>query len=243
MNNADFLSLWDAGHRLHPLDRSLLVIRASGVPPGADLADDVPADWSLGRRNHALAQLHAREFGPALEGWTACSQCGEQLEFRLECQALVDAPVPLRGHRIHAHGRAFRLPTSRDLARVADAPDERVAALRLLANCLVDDDGDAAADRDDVQSWPVDAVDEIAATMADADPLAEIALDVECPACRHASREAVDLIAFLWAEIDVRSRRLLADVHALATSYGWTESAILGLSDHRRAAYLQMVQA
>jgi len=38
-------------------------------------------------------------------------------------------------------------------------------------------------------------------------------------------------------------RRLLVEVHALASAYGWSEQEILSLSDARRRLYLEMVQA
>jgi hypothetical protein len=38
------------------------------------------ADWPLGRRNRALAELRCATFGRWLRGWTACEQCGEKLE-------------------------------------------------------------------------------------------------------------------------------------------------------------------
>ena len=47
--------------------------------------------------------------------------------------------------------------------------------------------------------------------------------------------------AFLWDEVDVRARRLLDEVHALAGAYGWSEQRILALSEARRRAYLDRV--
>jgi hypothetical protein len=44
----------------------------------------------------------------------------------------------------------------------------------------------------------------------------------------------------VWAEVDVRARRLLADVATLARTYGWTEPEVLALSEARRAAYLRL---
>src|SRR3981189_3105768 len=69
LSNADFLTLWENGHRLHPLDRALLAIRAS-LPetPDSRVTDEPVADWTLGRRNRALAELRTLYFGPRLEG-------------------------------------------------------------------------------------------------------------------------------------------------------------------------------
>ena len=66
--NEEFLELWESGRRLHELDRALLTIQAS-FP---EAAEQKPADWPLGRRNQALAQLRTLYFGRQLQGWTVC---------------------------------------------------------------------------------------------------------------------------------------------------------------------------
>jgi hypothetical protein len=233
LNNADFLTLWETGHQLHPLDRGLLAIGAS-LP---EIADEPVADWPLGRRNRALAELRALYFGPHLEGWMACGQCGEKLEFKVDCRNLAKTYDQTSSQTIAVQGSTFRLPTSRDLARIADEIDPQRAAMLLLENCTIDH---AATDPADWTETEIEAVTE---EMARADPLAEISLDFECPACHHTSEELLDLPSFLWAEIETRAKRLLIEVHALASRYGWSESAILAMSESRRAAYLQMVQA
>ncbi|MDW5265465.1 MULTISPECIES: hypothetical protein [Acidobacteriaceae] len=238
LNNADFLTLWETGHRLHPLDRGLLAIRAS-LPEIADrmVADEPVADWPLGRRNRALAELRTLYFGPHLEGWTTCIQCGEKLEFEVDCRNLAETYDATSSQTIAVQGNTFRLPTSRDLARIADETDPQRAALLLLENCTIDH---AATDPAD---WSETEIEAVTTEMARADPLAEIALGFECPVCQYTSEELLDLPSFLWAEIETRAKRLLLEVHALASRYGWAESAILAMSDIRRAAYLQMVQA
>jgi hypothetical protein len=238
LSNADFLTLWENGHRLHPLDRGLLAIRAS-LPetPDSRVTDEPVADWTLGRRNRALAELRTLYFGPRLEGWTTCSQCGEKLEFEVDCRALAQIHEEASSQPIAVHGSTFRLPTSRDLAHIAGETDPQRAALLLLENCAIDHDASEPS------GWSETEIEEVAEKMAIADPLAEIALDFECPVCQHTSEEVLDLSSFLWAEIESRAKRLLLEIHALATSYGWAESAILAMSDVRRATYLQMVQA
>lgn len=238
LSNADFLTIWENGHRLHPLDRGLLAIRAS-LPetPGGRVADESVADWTLGRRNQALAELRTLYFGPRLEGWTACGQCGEKLEFEVDCRKLAETYEETSGQPVAFHGSTFRLPTSRDLARIASETDSQRAALLLLQNCTIDPAASEPA------RWSQSEIEEIAEKMALADPLAEITLGFECPVCQHTSEEFLDLSSFLWAEIESRAKHLLLEIHALASSYGWAESAILAMSDVRRATYLQMVQA
>lgn len=238
--NAEFLELWERGHRMHPLDRALLVIQAS-FPTSSEKQSAIPvADWPLGRRNRALAQVRMLYFGSRLEGWTACPQCGEKLEFEVDCRAIGEGLEMEAEEFVSARGSSFRPINSRDLALVAGESDSERAALLLIERCKLEPKTGGSGSAMEV--WPPEAVNEIAAKMAEADPLAEISLGFDCPICRHTCREVLDLGSFLWTEIESRARQLLAEVHALAAAYGWAEAAILSMSDVRRAAYLGMQQ-
>ena len=220
LSHADFLAMWEAGQRRHPLDRVLLAIRAS-LP--ADAREGAVADWPLGRRNRALAALRTLYFGPRLEGWTACLGCGEKLEFELDCRSLVDTPVPAADLRILLDGSSFRLLTSRDLAGIANETDPAEAAIRLLEGCAVGLEGEGEASGAEIRGWPAEKIDAVAEMMVQADPLAEVSLGLECPLCHHASEETLDLGGFVWTEIEARARRLLSEVHVLAAAYSWAE--------------------
>ena len=229
LSSADFLDLWERGFRLHPIDQGLLALSAalSGTPY------DSLADWPLGRRNRALAELRCGCFGPQLQGWTSCPQCAEKLEFQMDTRAIIEQE-PASTETVATGGHSFRLPTSRDLARSIREPDSREAAHRLLASCCLDE----APPR-----WTDDELEQIGESMAVADPLSETRLTLDCPNCGNRWDETLELAAFLWAEIEARARRLLLDIHTLASAYGWTETEILSFTDRRRAAYLEMVRA
>jgi len=235
--NEEFLELWESGRRLHELDRALLTIQAS-FP---EAAEQKPADWPLGRRNQALAQLRTLYFGRQLQGWTVCEKCGEKLEFELDCANLLDRQQEDSPQTIKVRGCTFRLPTSRDLARIADVHEVEAAVLRLLDSCRLRDAEESETHLS--LAWSKEEIEELGEKMSLAEPLAEIALSLDCPVCKNTCEEALDLPAFLWAEVEARARRILQEVHALALNYGWHESEILALSDTRRAMYLQMVQA
>lgn len=241
LDNADFLALWETGHGLHPLDRGLLALRVS-LADGFDADGESVADWPLGRRNRALAEVRSLYFGPHLQGWSACERCGEKLEFNLDCRTLVEHSKESSGETIVVDGRTFRLPTSRDLARVVEEDDSQAAAVRLLQACEME--GTEASSRDSpLAPLSLEDVEAVSERMARADPLAEITLSFECPNCSAAGEEILDLPAFLWAEIEARAKRLLLEIHTLASAYGWAEPEILAMSDVRRSTYLQMVHA
>jgi hypothetical protein len=76
--------------------------------------------------------------------------------------------------------------------------------------------------------------------MEEADPLADIQIRLSCPCCEHRWRASFDIVSFIWTEIEVWVRRVVSDVHTLATAYGWSEREILSLSPLRRQMYLEM---
>jgi hypothetical protein len=162
----------------------------------------------------------------------------EKLEFSLDGRELLQRSEPAelrRSESIVVNGQSYRLPTLRDLAHVAEAPDPDVAAALLVAACRVSGEFEPPC-------VPAE-IEELERQMALADPLADIIIDLECPACGHENHSRLDIANFLWAEIAARAKRLLRDVHKLAAAYGWTEQAVLDLSDQRRAFYLELVQA
>jgi hypothetical protein len=228
LSDSAMLDLWERGARLHSLDRGLMVL-AAAFP---EAPDEAPADLSLGRRNSALAEWHCAMFGPRLEAWIACPQCGEQLGLQMDARSLIAQEGSSANERVVACGRSFRLPTSRDLARVAADRDSAGAGLRLLESCCLDADG--------AEQWSEHDLEEVGERLAAADPLAETRLEFRCPNCAAEWYETLDIVEFIWTEMDAKAKRLLYEVHTLASAYGWTEAEILGLRDVRRSCYVRM---
>jgi hypothetical protein len=233
LSSTAFLDLWERGSRLHPLDRALLA--ASVALPGSPA--DAPADWPLGKRNKLLLQLHFGSFGSSLQGWASCTGCGEKMEFEMDAQTLLSpkADEPRPDSTVVVKGHAFRLPNSRDLSIAARETDSIAAALSLLQSCSLEPPP--------LPEISIEEMEEVGEQLALADPLAEIRVTLQCPACNEQRVEMLDLSSFVWAEIEARARRLLWEVHTLASAYGWSEGEVLSLTAARRARYLEMVQA
>src|ERR1700722_227678 len=231
LTQSDFIALWETGRSLHPLDQGILALQAA-FPE----MQSVVADWPLGRRNRALAELHFAAFGSALRGWTACRGCAERLESEIDGRNLEknlaldsEACVMVNGHR-------YRLPTSRDLAAVAREPDADTAARLLLQQC-------STAHELPESAFDEEQMEAVGESMAAADPLAEIRLGLDCPNCGVHFEESVDLPSFLWAEMEARAKRALMEVHTLASAYGWSQAEILSLTSARRQLYVEIVRA
>jgi hypothetical protein len=226
------LEVWEQGTGRHPIDRALLLFAAAEP----DLPAHALADLPLGRRNAALMALHLAQFGNPLPVWCDCPACGERMELSVDATQLPEQPgeQPIE---VEIDGRRFTSPNSRQLATLIDAVDADRATHRLLASCAVEPDG-LPTDAVEAQAL-LEAVD---AALERADPWLDLCLSSSCPHCAAPVEPSLDIALLLWEEIDAVARHLLDQVDRLARAYGWREQDILGMSEQRRAAYLQRVQ-
>lgn len=220
------LYVWEAGQRLHPLDRAVLLACAA-LP---ELTWDEAADLPVGARDVAILRLRQLTVGDGLGASTTCLACGETCEIRISIQSLLEhesareAPPPGL--------EQARLPSSRDLAAVLQS-NPQAADLALAALCQ----GKQASDEIDEA-----AISRLSEWIAGNDPLSEISLALACHACSHQWSEVFDPPSFFWREIEARAWCLFDEVDCLARVYGWSEREILGLSEARRLAYLERVE-
>lgn len=226
------LEVWERGVRRHPLDRALLLL--SLAEPG--IAPEHLADLPISRRNASIMALRTAWLGNPLPVWCDCQSCGERMELTIDARAL--PPPPARDTQVEIDGMRFLPPTSRQLAALLQTPDAETAA-RILLAASAESPQHLPTEQPALQTL-LDAVD---AALEEADPWLDISLAVNCPACSTPAQPSLDVAAIVWDELDAIARRLLDEVHLLARSYGWSEHDILGLSEHRRAAYLERVQA
>jgi hypothetical protein len=228
----ELLALWESGLTRHPIDRALLLCAwARPDVPGNELAH-----LPLGAVNEALLRLRRALFGPRLQAQVACERCGEALEIGLSVDELLPAsqgtsPPPV----LQLEGFELRLPDSADLASAAGMVDARAAAEQLLERCCLPRSPETVLS-DEVRA-------RIEAWLEASDPLADLRLQLSCEACGHEWTAALDPASWLWDEVQRSARHLLAQVHALARAYGWTEPQVLALTPQRRSIYLDMVQA
>lgn len=132
----------------------------------------------------------------------------------------------------------LRLPDSLDLHAVMSCPDHE-RALRLLSErCVVE------ATLDGAPIMPADLsqqmMEAVSSALQGADPAAELLINLNCAACSYTWQVTLDIERFLWSKVCMTAKRLLRDVHTLASAYGWDESDILSLSSVRRQIYVEM---
>lgn len=115
---------------------------------------------------------------------------------------------------------------------VATLLDRCVIDARHITNC-----GESVRASD----LPQEVAEAVADRMAMADPQAEMELVVDCAKCGDRWEAPFDIESFFWSEIDTWARRILSEVHVLASSYGWREADIFNMSAWRRHYYLDLI--
>lgn len=228
------LDVWEQGQAREWVERALLLLAAAS--PDASL--DALAALTLGQRDSCLLTLRAQLFGNALVCIAHCPECNTRAELELQLEAL-RAPLGDAETRIvfenENRALAFRLPNSSDLLALRAQNDSAFAREYLLARCALED-------------FPTDALgfpatDFIELQMAQADPQAQIDLELVCPECEHTWLAAFDIASYLWNELEQWALRVLREVHQLASAYGWSEREILETSPLRRQVYLDLTSA
>ena len=241
LSASELLDVWERGAPLPPVERALALL-ATARP---DLPPDALAEVTVGRRDDQLLGLREATFGNRMTALAACPRCGEQMELAfgvsdVRAATTTNGAVEAGVLSVEAGGYVVRcrLPTSADLVAVAAAPAGRPGGRRALFERLV-----LEVRRDGV---PADGLPDevgriVVEQMLEADGAADVAVAVACPDCGAEWEATLDIDSYLWAEVDALARRLVAEVHTLASAYGWRESDILALTPWRRRLYLDMV--
>jgi hypothetical protein len=233
---SELLDAWDAGSSLHPLYRSGPLLRAvTGLETAA------LAELGIGERDRVLVQVRARLFGDILRSLVDCPSCGLVLQLELTASSLLGAhrgpevvEVDVTGYHLRC-----RVPRTADLADAAATGSASTSRALLVSRAVL------SAEREGEPVTPSElpeaVVSAAAAALAAAEPLAHVELPISCDACAATWTRPLDIDGYLWRELDAWAVRLLGEIHALATAYGWSESEILGLSPRRRRRYLELV--
>jgi len=239
------LAAWERGRATsRQADRALALLGAAYADvPAGDLAQ-----LSIGERDRLLLALREATFGPRLTAITVCPGCGAHLEMEFDVADVCAAPSASEHARDAAaslqlrqgdYDVTFRLPNSLDLSalRELDRLAEKRAALieRLILRATRADEEIAASE------LPEEVVNGLDARLADLDPQADVQLNLNCAECRRDWQAPLDIVSFLWSEVDAWAVRLLREVHWLARAYAWREADILMLSPWRRQCYLELL--
>jgi len=239
LTTTELLELWDEALPQAPVAQALLML-SKGLPqtPPSQLAQ-----LSIGARDRLLLDLRELTFGPRLPAVLRCPACAVTLEvsFTADDIRVGDGHANPASFELCVEDRAIavRLPTSLDVAALAGCADVDEGERLLLDRCVRMAPGDDSSDDAELTPAERDAIDR---AMAEADPQADVHLSATCPECGHEWLATFDIAAFFWKEIRASVAQLMLDVDTLASSYGWSEGEILGMSPWRRQRYMAMAQ-
>lgn len=202
---------------------------------------DAPFWWRqpVGRRLRALlVLLRITEGNGTMNLSASCTEadCAQTFGFELPLDALPaggDVPPSSIEVRVEDDRRlAVRLPTGDDLRQWRAArPASREQAVRLMLDTLLLDG----------ELRPADEA-AVSAAIASHDPLVDFSVSCTCPACGAANFVQIDLEQLAVRRLAHYQRRLLLEVHRLASHYGWTERQVLAVPARRRAQYLALIE-
>jgi hypothetical protein len=238
-SSAELLDLWERGRSQTPIQRvlSLLAVAFPEVP------FDQLANLSMGQRDGLLLTLRERIFGSQLVSLVACPGCGDRLELTFSVSDIRTIPetehasvlvTKVEDYEVH-----YRLPNSLDLGAVSGQLNLAAMRQQLLNRCLISIHYKNKAL--ETSELPLGVVSSVLEDMAQADPQADVQLAMSCPACNHQWQATFDIVSFFWTEIHAWARKLLQEVHILASAYNWCEADILAMSPQRRQLYLEMI--
>jgi hypothetical protein len=240
LDSRDILWLWDTYAPLHPIDRTLAMLRAGDPETPLETLAALP----IGERERRAAALRVTTFGHAAEGTSDCPACGLAHEIDPPLAAIVAAPPvdaapwPLS---VGGYELRVRVPDSRDQAAITFCDDAAEARRVLVARCVM------AATRDgapvDPAALPEAVVVELGDALAERDGFAEVLIALRCAGCGQPWTLVFETGEFLWREVVMHARRLLREVDLLARTYHWSEAEVLAMSAQRRQAYLDLVSA
>ena len=250
LSTSELLNTWERGRAQHPVKRALLLLEAAC--PGLSAPD--LGQLSLAERDARLLELRQLIFGTQMDSLAACPACYARLEASLSTHDLQsglaiadpgDYAVSIPGYQVR-----FRLPNSLDLLATLPGGEPTTMRKLLLERCLVSFERPAepttsAAEAGALppETIPAAVLEAVAEGLESLGDQADIRLSLTCAACGHTWDASLDFPTFFWTEISAWARRLLVEVHTLATAYGWREADILALSPGRRQIYLELIHS
>jgi hypothetical protein len=222
---------------------------------GENIAEGFFWDLTVSKRIEALFSIVTSTFSktagnPELVLQLHClkENCNELMETGITQEEVlaVQSSEPVEGSEIFpipVNGKEyfFRKPTGRDQLQwlKSSFPDERTAAEAMIQTLRAHPGKNRGeAEPPFTHEW-MEAVNE---GMKTVDPLVHFELTIYCPVCNHENHYVPDLEELLIGKLHKVQLDLLHTIHRLASHYHWSEQQILGISPHRRAYYLSLIE-
>jgi hypothetical protein len=210
------------------------VARAVSRPDGAPLD---PGALPVGDLDLLVVARRRELRGDTLIAEGRCDQCGAVVDVQFSLAAFANhhrprasrsaAPVPDEPGwwRLRTHDVTFRLPVAADVLAVGEDDDPRTA---LLSRCV----------RGALARRGARAAEHAMATLA---PTLRADVAGTCPECSANVLLDVDARELCLTELRFLAATVYDDVNLIASTYRWTQAAILNLPSTRRRRYADMI--
>ncbi|MEP7270478.1 MAG: hypothetical protein ABI882_03190 [Acidobacteriota bacterium] len=203
------------------------------------------AKWAIPHRDAELLNLREQLFGKKLDAVVRCVACGEQAEIEFSIDnmrgAFADSRTEAnsvnhsRTMQIDGHRVRYRAPNSEDLAAICGVGDMAAARSMLFERCI---------EFRGAMSGSANAAlaERVLDRLSREHGWTDTRVSFDCPGCGTTRQAPFDIASFLWREVDDWARRMLREIHLLASRYGWSENDILSMNARRRQAYVEMLE-
>jgi hypothetical protein len=238
LSTSELLGVWERGLEEYPAERAHALL-AAACP---EMQPEELRQLGAGQRDAYLVTLREWTFGPQATGLATCPECGENHEVDLPLANLKQTHSGEQPEAMAATVGEFELrfrpPTSMDLSAIARQGDVGQARLELFGRCLLSAQrGGVEVEAEEI---PEEIIGVVAEKLEEADPQSDVEINLMCSRCERKWEEPFDIVSFFWSEVHVWACRMLMEVHALASAYGWREADILAMHPWRRQCYLEM---
>ncbi len=186
------------------------------------------ADLSASDRDALLAALHRATWGDRITSSIRCPACEQMVDLSFELSALQRQLQPPPA-TVHVEGlRALRSAQGESFALPDAQAEEEAATLGLHAGLARLQASITGADSPDGA--------QLGTTLEALAPLLDVELDAACAECGASQLVRFDIQSFTLQRLLDERERVLAEVHALASGYGWSLDEIVSLPRSLRRA-------
>lgn len=192
---------------------------------------------SIGDRVLLMLYLRKEVLGDSMHCTLDCPKCSEKMSLDLSVNALAESGRLARDNGSVTVGdisMVVRPPTHMDQQILLSNDTEGMQTF--ARSCIVSCNSPITSGvLDDTLFVAIDD------KLRQLDPLADIALELKCPACGHDFEAPFDPEMLFLDEMAMRNRQLDWEVHWLAFHYHWSENSILSLAASRRRRYIELI--
>jgi hypothetical protein len=190
-------------------------------------------------RDRLLTAVYFNTYGSKIETTVLCPSCNNRFDLSFSLEEWVndltaDSSQKLNGKDcaypfMAPGGIKFRLPTGADEMAVMGM-EPGTAAKELLKKCIPEGSGQYNPDL-------------IQMAMHEMAPLADAEFEAKCPECSEIQLLHFNLQQYLLSSLLNGQKKLVIEVHRLASAYGWGLNEIMELPRSIRGTYITMLES